>query len=166
MTQVRTAHDPGLFWVLHTAGPKAIWVLHWTFVHGRIEGYFGFSILGLAPGQTWVLHRPDPRLFGSYIARVCWPGAQDCRPCLADLHTLGLRAGDPRFVGLQTRSPRGCSQAREFAPKAQGWANPVPGVCMLGPQLALAPGGRRWGRRQARVACPTPRPGSPSARCP
>ena len=105
MTQVYfgscTAHDPRLSWILHKVGPKEIWVLHWAFVHWRTEGYFGFSVLGPAPGRTWVLHRPDPRLFGSCTAQVCWPGAQDCRPCLADLQTLGSRAADSFALGLQ-----------------------------------------------------------------
>ena len=76
------------------------------------------------------------------------------------LHRTGLLA---RRSGLQTL-PRGfadlrlagCSQAHGSAPSAQGWANPVPSVCMIGPRPALALGS----------CSPTPRPDSPSARCP
>ena len=76
-----------------------------------------------------------------------------------------LGAANPKITALQTRSPWGCSQARGFAHSTQGWADPAPSVYMLGPQLALAPGVFSLGHGQARVADPTPRLGSPSARC-
>ena len=60
---------------------------------------------------------------------------------------------------LQTPGLRGYRPARRGAA-----ANPAPGVCMLGPRPALAPGGSSLGRAQERVANPTPMPVNPSAR--
>jgi len=93
--------------------------------------------------------------------RPRWPGLHPARGSASQM----LGAANPKIAALQTRSPWGCSQARGFAHSAQGWADPAPSVYMLGPQLALAPGVFSLGRGQVRVASPTPRLGSPSARC-
>ena len=58
----------------------------------------------------------------------------------------------PRRQGLQTPKSRGCSQAGGSAPSAQGWADPAPGICMLGPRPAPAPGSCSMGRKQASMA--------------
>ena len=87
----------------------------------------------------------------------------DCRGCtqrkglqakLSGLQTLPRWCADPRVAALQTLLPQGCSQVRSgSAPSAQGWEDQVLGGCNLG-------------LGQARLACPTPCPGSPSVRCP
>jgi len=73
-------------------------------------------------------------------------------------------SADPRVAGLHTRLPWGFSQARGSALSTPGVAHPTPGVYMLGPQPALAPGGSSLGRAQVHMANPSPRLVSPNAR--
>lgn len=120
-----TWQDPRQFWsctrLLYIEGSKAI--------------------LG---SLSWVLH---PARLGSCIARVCWPGAQDCRPYLADLHTLGSRGYKPAHPRVAARRA-----GLPVVPKAR--QTPCQVSACLGPRPTLAPGGCSWGRRQARVTCP------------
>jgi len=58
----------------------------------------------------------------------------------------------PRRQGLQTPESRGYNQTGGSAPSAQGWADPAPDICMLGPRPAPAPGGCSMGRKQASMA--------------
>jgi len=59
----------------------------------------------------------------------------------------------------------GCNQILRSTLSTQDVTDFMLGVCILGPQPALVPGGNNLERGQARVACLSPKPSSPSARC-
>jgi hypothetical protein len=85
------------------------------------------------------------------------------------LQTLPRGFADPRLAGLQTRSPWGYSQARRSSPSAQGWADPAPGVWMLGPpqrQVAATWGAGRclWPAQYPSLAAQAPGVRSPRGR--
>ena len=128
MTQVRTAHDPGLFWVLHCPWPKAIL----DPAQGRTQGNLGLA-LGFCTLKDrrlfWVLYlgsctRPDlgPAPAGSKAIWVLHRNGLLARR--SGLQTLPRGFADPRLAGCRLVRPGVAARRTSLPPVPKAGQTP------------------------------------------